>query len=217
MLKATGFDKTAARLSVLCLGAHCDDIEIGCGGTVLRILSEHPDAEFHWVVLSAHGDRGREAGESAEAFLAGAKDPTVALEEFRDGFFPYVGYDIKEYFERLKTHVQPDVVFTHYRHDLHQDHRLVNELTWNTFRDHFVLEYEVLKYDGDLGIPNYFVPIEGALAARKVDLVWQHFQSQRARDWFTKENLLAAMRVRAVECRAPDGFAEAFHCRKIVW
>jgi LmbE family N-acetylglucosaminyl deacetylase len=217
MLTTDAFKKDGGRLVVLCLGAHCDDLEIGCGGAVLRILQGFPDAAFRWVVFSASGARGAEARESAGAFLETAKKPVITLEDFRDGFFPYVGYEIKEYFERLKSEVTPDIVFTHYRDDLHQDHRLVNELTWNTFRDQVVLEYEIPKYDGDLGAPNYFVHLDEALARRKADLVWRHFASQRQKHWLTKENLLALMRLRAVECRAPSGFAEGFYCRKMVW
>lgn len=217
MLKIDAFKNADGPLRVLCLGAHCDDLEIGCGGTVLRLLATFPDAAFHWVVFAAGGARGREARGAAGAFLAGAQSPTVALEDFRDGFFPYVGYEVKEYFEKLKSKIDPHLILTHYRTDLHQDHRLINELTWNTFRDHFVLEYEIPKYDGDLGVPNYFVPLEEDEARRKVDLVWEHYASQRQRHWFSKENLLALMRLRGVECRAPGGFAEAFYCRKIVW
>jgi LmbE family N-acetylglucosaminyl deacetylase len=208
--------KESGRLRVLCLGAHSDDIEIGCGGTVLRMLHDFPTAEFRWVVLSAPGRRGEEARASAADFLSGADSPRVDLSEFRDGYFPYVGADIKDFFETLKDFA-PDVVLTHCRNDRHQDHRLVNELTWNTFRDHLVLEYEIPKYDGDLGIPNAFVYLDKATAQRKLELIVRHFASQRSKHWFTAENLSALMRLRGVECRAPQGFAEAFYGRKICW
>jgi LmbE family N-acetylglucosaminyl deacetylase len=203
-------------LEVLCLGAHADDIEIGAGGTVLRILADVPDARFHWVVFSASGARGEEARTSAEAFLAGARNPRIVLKDFRDGFFPYVGYDVKEAFEALATEVEPDIVLTHCRGDLHQDHRLINELTWNTFRDHLILEYEIFKYDADLGQPNLFVYLDEATCQKKADLIWTHFASQRKKPWFTKENMYSLLRLRGVESRAPSGLAEAFHCRKVV-
>jgi len=216
MLTFDAFRKDTGPLRVLCLGAHSDDIEIGCGGTILRILAEIPDAEFRWVVFSAAGARAAEARASAGDFLAGARSSEISLHEYRDGFFPYTGAEIKETFETLAAFA-PDVVFTHYRDDRHQDHRLVNELTWNTFRDHLILEYEIPKFDGDMGIPNTYVRLERALVDRKVDLIYDHFVSQHGKHWLTRENLAALMRLRAIECRAPGGFAEAFYGRKICW
>jgi LmbE family N-acetylglucosaminyl deacetylase len=202
-------------LRVLCLGAHPDDIEIGCGGTVLALARARPDARFHWVVLAAGGGRRREAEASAAEFLAGGGGHRVVLESFRDGFLPYEGGAVKERFERLKGEVDPHLVLTHARRDRHQDHRLVCELTWNTFRDHLILEYEIPKYDGDLGAPNLFVPLSRELAARKVELLLRHFGSQRSRDWFDAETFHGLMRLRGVEARSPSGLAEAFHAPKL--
>jgi len=206
--------KGAAR--VLCIGAHSDDIEIGCGGTLLRLLGEGAAAEVHWVVLGSSGQRDGEALTSAENFLTAAAHKNIVVENFRDGFFPYVGGAIKEFFEDLKHKVAPDVIFTHYRHDLHQDHRLVSELTWNTYRDHLILEYEVVKYDGDLGVPNLFVHLDEVVCQRKVALLMEAFQTQRGRDWFTPDAFLSLMRIRGIESRAPGRYAEAFYCRKLV-
>jgi LmbE family N-acetylglucosaminyl deacetylase len=202
-------------LSVLCLGAHSDDIEIGCGGTILRLLEAIPGARFQWVVFSSNRVRRNEALQSAKLFLKSAKLPKIAIHSFRDGFFPYEGAKIKQEFERLKKRVNPDVVFTHYRHDLHQDHRLLNELTWNTFRNHLILEYEIPKYDGDLGSPNVFVPLDESVCKRKAELLDQAFQSQRTKHWFSEGTFLALMRLRGVEANSSTRFAEAFYGRKI--
>jgi LmbE family N-acetylglucosaminyl deacetylase len=204
-------------LQLLCLGAHSDDIEIGCGGTILKLLDAVDHVDVRWVVLGAMGTRAAEARESAEAFLEKAGSRTVVVEGFRDGFFPYIGGELKEYFETLKKSVAPHVIFTHFRGDLHQDHRIVSELTWNTFRDHLVLEYEILKYDGDLSNPNLFVHLPRDTARRKVERILRCFTSQRGRAWFTESALTALMRVRGVESNAPEELAEAFHCRKAVW
>ena len=205
-----------APLRVLALGAHADDIEIGCGGTVLRLLAEHPDLEVDWVVLSGDGERAAEATESAAAFLQGAAAARIAVERFRDGFLPYTGAQVKEYFEGLKSRVSPDLVLTHRLEDRHQDHRLVAELTWNTFRDHLILEYEIPKYEGDLGQPNLFVPLERAHCERKVELLRKHFPSQAGRDWFADQTFWSLLRLRGLESRAPSTFAEAFHARKLL-
>ena len=201
---------------VLALGAHSDDLEIGCGGTILRLVQEYPALEWHWLVLGATGERADEARASAEAFLEGAPARTVTVEAFRDGFFPYQGEQIKERFEELKRSFAPDLILTHYRHDLHQDHRLVADLTWNTFRDHLILEYEIPKYDGDLGSPNLFVRLDAATARRKVEGLLAGFPSQRSRRWFAEEVFLALMRLRGMESNAPSGYAEGFYCRKAV-
>jgi LmbE family N-acetylglucosaminyl deacetylase len=199
----------------LFLGAHSDDIEIGCGGTILRLLRAFPSAHFHWVVFSSNKARRKEALRSANLFLKGAKSKQVVVRSYRDGFFPYQGARIKEEFERLKKRMNPNLVFTHYRHDLHQDHRLVNELTWNTFRNHLILEYEIPKYDGDLGSPNVFVPLEESVCKQKADLLDQAFQTQRTKHWFSEGTFFALMRLRGVEANSLTRFAEAFYGRKI--
>jgi len=202
--------------SVLAIGAHADDIEIGCGGTLLSLAQTSPDAELVWVVLGAEGARAEEAQRSASDFTAGFSSVRIAVEGFRDGFLPYHGGDVKEYFEGLKAEVSPDLIFTHQQADLHQDHRLLSELTWNTFRDHLILEYEIPKYDGDLGAPNLFVDLTEPIADRKVELLLSHFGSQRDKRWFTADLFHALMRLRGMESNSPAGRAEAFYCRKLV-
>jgi len=202
-------------LQLLCVGAHSDDIEIGCGGTILRLLAEYEDTEIHWVVLGSSGARDQEATRSAEQFLTRAAKTHVIVEHFKNGFLPYVGAEVKTFFETLKLSVTPDIVFTHYRHDLHQDHRLVSELTWNTFRSHLILEYEILKYDGDLGAPNLFVHLDETVAQEKIRVIMDCFRTQQDKDWFTPDAFLSLMRIRGVESKAPEKYAEAFYCRKI--
>ena len=204
-----------APLTMLCLGAHSDDIEIGCGGTILRLLAEHPGSTVHWMVFSAPGEREREARASAAAFCADAGTTTVHTAQFRESFFPSEWVAIKERFEALRASVEPDVVLTHHREDVHQDHRTLAELTWNTFRNHLVLAYEIPKYEGDLGNPNVFVPLSRAHAERKVELLLAHFGSQRTRNWFRADTFHGLMSIRGVECHAPDARAEAFHGRKL--
>ena len=201
---------------VLCLGAHSDDIEIGCAGTLLQLTEAAQPIEVTWIVFSGEGRRADEARTSAQAVLARAKSAEIQIERFRDGFFPSQGAPIKEYFEALKQRVAPDLIFTHYRNDLHQDHRLISELTWNTFRDHLILEYEIPKYDGDFGTPNVFVGLDETLCRRKLDLLLTHFVSQRDRRWFSEELFRAVLRLRGMEANAPDGYAEAFYGRKVV-
>jgi LmbE family N-acetylglucosaminyl deacetylase len=211
------FDRNpGSGLRVLCLGAHSDDIEIGCGGTILRLIEENPDLRVHWVVFSALGERAGEARRSAEDFLAGSVDATVRVSDFRDGFFPSRSEVLKDVFEELKKITSPDIIFTHFRNDLHQDHRQVCELTWNTWRDHFILEYEIPKYDGDLSSPNFFVPIREEFRLRKIDLLMKHFQTQNNKHWFSTETFSAILRIRGIECKSPTGYAEAFYGRKIV-
>jgi LmbE family N-acetylglucosaminyl deacetylase len=202
--------------SVLCIGAHCDDIEIGCGGTLLRLLGANPSLRVHWVVFSSDDDRAAEARAAADAFLGGSTAARVEIEAFRGRYFPYVATEIKERFDRLAGEVEPDLVLTHYREDLHQDHRLLAELTYNTFRDHLILEYEIPKWDGDLGRPNLYVPVERAQADRKVEILLDAFASQHDKHWFTEETFRAVMRIRGIESKSPSGYAEAFHCRKLV-
>jgi len=199
---------------VLAVGCHADDIEIGCGGTLLSLTRAKPDIGVTWVVLSADGERGDEARASAKAFLAAAGSADVRVLGHRESFFPYDGAQVKETFEELKT-VEPDLILTHARHDLHQDHRLVCELTWNTFRDHLVLEYEIPKYDGDLGAPNVFVPLDEAVVGEKLRLIRAHFPSQAGRHWFDDELFRGLMRLRGMECA--NRYAEAFSCRKLVF
>jgi LmbE family N-acetylglucosaminyl deacetylase len=199
---------------VLVIGAHSDDIEIGCGATLLT-MQQRRQLEVTWVVLGAEGVREQEARRSAEAFLAGAGSSALQFRGFRDGYFPYVGGEVKDVFEELKARLQPDLIFTHARNDLHQDHRLVCELTWNTWRDHLILEYEIPKYDGDLGVPNVFVPIPTEVAQEKVRLLSSAFASQSAKHWFDDDLFLGLMRVRGMEARSPTRYAEAFTCRKL--
>jgi LmbE family N-acetylglucosaminyl deacetylase len=199
---------------VLLVGAHADDIEIGCGASILALVRGRPDVEVTWVVLGATGERAGEARASAASFLAGVT-ADVVLHEFRDGFLPYVGGEVKDVFEALKARVSPDLIFTHTRTDLHQDHRLVCELTWNTWRDHLILEYEIPKFDGDLGSPNVFVPVSAELAAEKIRLLHECFPSQRGKHWFDEELFRGLMRIRGMEAASPSGLAEAFTSRKL--
>jgi LmbE family N-acetylglucosaminyl deacetylase len=202
-------------LKVLCLGCHSDDIEIGCGGSILRLAAQYPACQFHWVVFAATGERRQEAQAGAERFAGSNRLSGTRLQSFPDGFMPFAGADIKTVFEELKS-VAPDVIFTHSRDDAHQDHRLIAELTWNTFRDHLILEYEIPKYDGDLGRPNVFIPLDRDLIEKKVDYLMDIFRSQRSRGWFERETFLSLSRLRGMECNAPSGYAEAFYCRKLV-
>jgi len=202
--------------TLLCLGAHCDDIEIGCGGTVLRLSQHYPGLQVFWVVLSSSEVRATEARRSAAPFLQAVQHPEVVIKEFRNSFLTFVGAEIKEFFEELKRQVAPDLVLTHTRDDLHQDHRLTCELTWNTFRDHLILEYEIPKYDGDLGAPNAFVPLDPEHYNGKIENLIECFPSQHDKHWFTRETFLALMRLRGMESNAPSGYAEAFYCHKAV-
>ena len=205
-----------APLRLLAIGAHADDIEIGCGGTIAKLVEQGSLAEVCWVVLTGESKRADEARASAEALLAEVPSRRVILKDYRDGFFPYDGAEIKGFFEELKREVSPDVIFTHQRSDLHQDHRVTCELTWNTFRDHLVLEYEIPKYDGDIGGPNLFVPIEESLCRRKIDHLMEHFGSQLSKRWFKEDLFSGLLRLRGMECNSPTSYAEAFYCRKAV-
>ena len=203
-------------LNILCLGAHSDDIEIGCGGTMLRLIDEYPLLHVFWVVFGARGRRADEARKSAKLFLAGVTEKKVVIRDFRDGYFPYCGAEIKDYFEELKGQFSPDLIFTHYRKDLHQDHRLIEELTWNTFRNHLILEYEIPKFDGDLGSPNYYVRVDETVASKKVHYLRESFTTQREKDWFTDDVFISLMRLRGVEARSSSKYAEGFYAHKIV-
>jgi LmbE family N-acetylglucosaminyl deacetylase len=202
-------------LKVLCLGCHSDDIEIGCGGTVLRLAQQYPNCEFYWTVFTAAGIREQEAQHAANLF-AGRNLKKLVLKSFQDGFMPYVGAEVKTVFEKELKQLSPDLIFTHNGKDAHQDHRLVAELTWNTFRSHLILEYEIPKYDGDMGRPNLFVALETATCQKKVQHLMDAFQSQRSKHWFQPETFLSLMRLRGMECNAPSGYAEAFYSRKIL-
>ena len=200
-------------LRLLCLGAHCDDIEIGCGGTILALATGRK-VDVRWFVFSSDEQRKKEALQSAHEFLADAAANKVVINAFRDGFLPYSGAELKERFEQIKDGFSPDLIFTHYRNDLHQDHHLISELTWNTFRDHVILEYEIPKYDGDFGSPNFFVPLDEEICRRKIDIVLGAFQSQSGKRWFSRELFSSVLRLRGMEANAPSGYAEGFYCRK---
>lgn len=201
-------------LKILCMGAHSDDIEIGCGGTILRLAHEYPACEFHWVVFNATGVREAEARRGAQLF-AGARLKGPLLKSFQDGFMPYVGAEVKAVFENDLKQLYPDLIFTHNGNDAHQDHRLISELTWNTFRDHFILEYEIPKYDGDLGKPSVFMPLEKEICETKVGYLMEAFHSQQEKRWFQPDTFFALMRLRGMECATSCGYAEAFYCRKL--
>jgi LmbE family N-acetylglucosaminyl deacetylase len=204
-------------LKLLCLGAHADDIELGCGGTILRLVAEIPDLVARWIVFSGAGPRGVEAQSSAAAFLENVSEKQIEVLGFRDGYFPFQGADIKDCFEAVKRDFDPSLVLTHWQGDAHQDHRLLAELTHNTFRDHLVLEYEIPKYDGDLGNPGFFVPLTQSQFRRKVETIGRLFSSQHGRSWFSDETFLAIARLRGIGCNAPEGLAEAFYAKKIVF
>jgi len=201
-------------LMVLCLGAHCDDIEIGCAGALMTLQQRHPGTRFQWVVFTRESGRDAETRDAASKLL-GKGVTNLVVHDFRMSYLPYEGAKVKDAFEAVKARVQPDVVFTHRLEDRHQDHRHVAELTWNTWRNHLVLEYEIPKYEGDLGHPNLFVPLDAPVAARKVDVLMESFPSQRSRTWFRREVFEGQMRLRGIECNAPSGSAEAFHARKV--
>jgi len=214
-VKAAQLAGQGDRLSVLCLGAHSDDIEIGTGATLLSMMERGVHLDVHWCVLSGNGDRREEAKASAADFLSNATATQIEVMSFRDGFFPEQGDAIKSWFEMLKPRVNPDIIFTHRRDDAHQDHRHVCRMTWNTFRDHCIFEYEIPKWDGDIGQPNLYMPASADVLERKIDLLISHFGSQRSKHWFDREMFLGLARLRGMECRAPEGYAEAFVARKL--
>jgi LmbE family N-acetylglucosaminyl deacetylase len=203
-------------LRLLCLGAHCDDIEIGCGGTILNLSAARGKLEVYWVVFSSNQQREQEALRCADAFLKDAASRKIVIHKFRDGFFPYDGAAIKESFEQIKSEYSPDLILTHHRHDLHQDHRLLSELTWNTFRNHLILEYEIPKYDGDFGAPNLFVSLDQTVCQRKIDYILGAFDSQKGKHWFSRELFSSVLRLRGMEAGAASGYAEGFYCRKSI-
>lgn len=203
-------------LDILCIGAHADDIEIGCGGTILKLLDTHPGSRVVWVVLTARGDRKKEAVKSATAFLRGAGSRKIVTKSFQESYLPYQGKEVKEHFDSLPQVIDPDLIFTHYRHDLHQDHRILCELTWNTFRRHQILEYEIPKYDGDLGQPNLYVPLTDEIGHDKVQLLMEGFATQRSKRWFTEDTFYGLLRIRGIESPKMTKYAEAFYARKVV-
>jgi len=215
MIPLTFKGTDAGALKVLCVGAHSDDIEIGCGGTILRLVQEYPAATFHWVVFSAIGVREHEAREAASLFAGPTALRGLHLKTFPDGFMPFVGAEVKKIMEELKG-ISPDLIFSPSRKDAHQDHRLIAELTWNTFRDHLILEYEIPKYDGDLGQPSVFLPLDAETSEKKVRYLMDAFQSQRSKRWFQENTFFSLLRLRGMECNAPSGYAEAFYSRKLV-
>jgi LmbE family N-acetylglucosaminyl deacetylase len=203
-------------LNILAIGAHCDDIEIGCGGTLLKIFEQYKINHVKWVVFASNEQRRQEAINSAEAFLKDISNKEIIVLDYRDAFLEASKYEIKEYIEGIKKRFDPDLVFTHYRNDRHQDHRLLSDLAWNTFRSHLILEYEIPKYDGDLGIPNCFFHISPALADKKVKILIDSFISQKSKHWFDEETFLSLMRIRGMEAAATEKYAEAFHLRKLI-
>jgi LmbE family N-acetylglucosaminyl deacetylase len=214
-MKPLQFVGAGENLSVLCLGAHSDDIEIGVGATLLGLIARGVRLDVHWCVLSGEGERVHEAKASAEDFLEGAARAEIEVADFRTSFFPEQSEAIKSWFEKLKPRSGADVIFTHRRDDAHQDHREINRLTWNTFRDHTILEYEIPKWDGDFGQPNLYVRIAPATLQRKIDLLMAHFGTQRSKHWFDEETFRGLARLRGLECGAPERYAEAFFARKL--
>ena len=210
------FSGQSQRLKILCLGAHADDIEIGCGGTILRIIEETQNAHFYWAVFSGNAERLKEAQESANTFLENAGSKKIVVHQFKESYFPFIAASIKDCFEKLKQDFSPDIVFTHCRTDAHQDHALISSLTWNTFRDHFILEYEIPKFDGDLSTPNLYVHLNESQVTKKIDLIQRNFATQKEKPWFAEETFRSILRIRGIESNSPTKYAEAFHCRKIV-
>jgi LmbE family N-acetylglucosaminyl deacetylase len=201
---------------ILCLGAHSDDIEIGIGGTLLKLAAQASDLEIWWVVFSAPGLRAEEARRSADEYLSSVLRKQIRIGSFRESYFPSEWPSIKDWFEDIRANFDPEIVFTHHRDDRHQDHRVLSDLAWNTFRNHLILEYEILKYDGDLGSPNVFIPLSKELCSRKIEFLLKHFQTQLNKHWFTRDTFDAMHRIRGIECASPTGRAEAFYCRKMV-
>jgi len=202
-------------LDLLCLGAHCDDIEIGCGGTILKLIEEYKINQVKWIVFSSNKTRKEEALVSARQFLTSLKSVDIQILDFKDGYLPAVWSRVKDEFEKLKKDFNPDIIFTHYRNDLHQDHRVINELTWNTYRNHLIFEYEIPKYDGDWGNPNLFVPLDEREVNRKQEIILNSFTSQLGKQWLDETLLTSVVRLRGIECASKSNFAEALYCRKM--
>ena len=201
---------------ILCLGAHSDDIEIGCGGTILRFIEEVPKAQFRWIVFSGNKIRNKEALHSASIFLNKIQTKQIVVHNFRESYFPFIGDKIKDCFEEIKKDFSPDIILTHYLRDAHQDHELISKLTWNTFRNHFIMEYEIPKYEGDLCTPNFFVHLDKSFVQRKIDYLYEAFQTQKKKMWFSEESFRSLMRLRGLESNSLTTYSEAFYCRKMV-
>ena len=201
--------------SVLCIGAHGDDIEIGCGGTLLTMIAGAPDVRVDWVVLSATAERRREI-ETGASLVCGDSLGRLRIGDGRDGFLPYTAAATKDAFRDPCQGLAPDIVLTHRRRDAHQDHRFLGELTWQTFRDTVILEYEIPKYEGDLEPPNVFVPLDPAVLDHKIAILAEAYASQAPKYWFDPELFRGLARLRGTEARSPTGYAEAFHARKLV-
>ncbi len=209
------FDK-AQGLKILALGAHCDDIEIGCGGTLLKLIEDYPIAHIKWLVFASNERRKQEAVDAANMFLEDVSDKEIKVFSYRDAFLPHSSLEIKEEFEQIKHQFNPDLIFTHYREDRHQDHRLISDLTWNTWRNHLILEYEIPKYDGDLGHPSLFVHLGKRQVEKKIHILQKCYDSQAKKHWFDEETFKALMRIRGMESANADKYSEAFHVRKII-
>jgi LmbE family N-acetylglucosaminyl deacetylase len=205
-----------ADAKVLCFGAHCDDIEIGCGGTLIELHRRHPQLRFIWMVFSGVGERERETRAAAAMLMGSGANVTVEVRDFRGSYFPHCAAAIKDAFEEMRSRVTPDLILTHYLADRHQDHRVLAELTWNTFRSHTILEYEIPKYEGDLAHPGVFCPLAQETVDRKVATLLDCFPSQRGQQWFDADLFRGHLRLRGVECNSPTRYAEAFHARKLV-
>jgi LmbE family N-acetylglucosaminyl deacetylase len=209
-------DKTKTH-HILCLGAHCDDIEIGCGGAILELLKNNQNIEITWVVFTSSETRKKEAELGATLFTNNVKKLSLKILDFRDGYLPYSGLEVKDAFEKIKQEITPpDLIFTHYRNDLHQDHRLVSELTWNTFRNHLIMEYEIPKWDGDMGTPNTFIHLNDDVGKKKIAYLQQAYNSQQTKAWFTDDLFRSLMRIRGMESNSPSNIAEAFYSRKCI-
>lgn len=215
MIKLSLFENKR-KLKFLCLGAHSDDIEIGCGGTILRLNEELPKSEFKWVVFSGNGDRKNEAMQSASTFLKKVKSKEINIYDFKESYFPYIGAKIKDNFEKLKNEFNPDIIFTHYLYDAHQDHKLISHLTWNTYRDQVIFEYEIPKYEGDLKTPNVYVTLDELIVKKKINYLIKFFQTQRKKSWFSEETFRSILKIRAIESGCSNEYAEGFHCRKMI-
>ena len=216
MFELKFFDRTK-KPKILCLGAHSDDIEIGCGGTILRFIEEVPKAQFRWIVFSGNKIRNKEALHSASIFLKKIQTKQIIVHNFRESYFPFIGNEIKDCFEEIKKDYNPDIIFSHHLKDAHQDHELISKLTRNTFRNHFILEYEIPKYDGDLGFPNLFVYLDKSIVQRKIGYLCEVFQTQKKKSWFSEDTFKSLMRIRGFESNSLTTYSEAFYCRKIVF
>ncbi|MCW3997876.1 MAG: PIG-L family deacetylase [Candidatus Bathyarchaeota archaeon] len=211
------FFEGSKKPKILCLGAHSDDIEIGCGGTILRIIKEVPEAQFRWVVFSGNKIRKKEALEGVSIFLSEIVSKKIDVHNFRESYFPFIGAEIKDCFEKIKKEFNPDLIFTHYKKDAHQDHKLISKLTWNTFRNHFIIEYEIPKYDGDLGTPNLYICLDEVIVKRKINYLYEAYQTQKKKPWFSEDSFRSILRIRGLESNSPTNYAEAFYNYKMVF